>query len=484
MLRLLCYCDVHIFDESSCRRAAQSLKKTAAIHKPDVIIGLGDLFDSIAHCREFGPDFRDAMRAFHDRCLFVYGNHDGGNVKGGGAGGWEAFNEIFGHAQRVEEVGGRRLIMLADQQRDSGWESFAVDQIARESILLSHSPFQQSELDKFAAKGASLALNGHAHVSRRLQSRDGTCQQITLSPMPFAGMLQEPAGCALIDLSEEGIDFRWNAIALPRMPGNNLVFDDGVWPAAIEVEGHFPGEPNKPRHMPPLVDGNREWLGGAQRLQLRVDGVLKWDRSYGRSFVDNCESKLVRHGGREYLLVSGTWVRRAPGGVFESLVVVDPDTGEERYRVEVIGLSQPPTVVDGVIYIVGQWREAIAIELATGHELWRHRSQVETEETKGLSWYDGRLGGGWSICPAAVGKHVWTVNARGDLFGYDKASGEERFVHPAAIPLNKEPRCPYAVTLACAPHGHTSELDEQGHRLFGFNGVKVNDETGHLVNAT
>jgi outer membrane protein assembly factor BamB len=209
--------------------------------------------------------------------------------------------------------------------------------------------------------------------------------------------------------------------------------------------------------VPPLRDGEREWLGGAQRLQYRKAGRLVWDQSYGTGLVDACPPTLQSHGGVEHLLVAGTWLRGvgAEQGQFTSLVAVDPETGEEQFRVPVAGVSAPPTVTDGVAYVVGQWREVIAVELATGRELWRERSQTETA---GLSYHDAQVGGGWSVCPAAVGRHVWTVNARGDLFGYDRHTGEARWVHAAAVPLNNRPVCPYAPTRLRSFRLHSGAL--------------------------
>ncbi len=196
-----------------------------------------------------------------------------------------------------------------------------------------------------------------------------------------------------------------------------------------------------------------------------------------------CPPVHVHHGERSFLIIGGTWVP-APSGTFASVIVVDPFTGDEFYRVPVIGVSQSPTVVDGVMYIVGQWREIIAVDVATGRELWRRRSQVETPATADLSWHDCRTGGGWSVCAPAVAKHVWTVNARGDLFGYDRHSGHERFVYPMAVPLNAAPTCPFANRLACAPKAFLIAEQTHGGVVFSVNGQRINDSTGELLTAS
>jgi len=479
-MKILVFADAHIFDDGTLDDTLAFLRAAVEAHEPDAVVCLGDLFDSEAACRSLGPRFRDAGRALHRRWLFVYGNHDGGTTGGRMIGGWRAFCDVFGQAQAVHDIGGLRFICLGDQQPRTKWRDFALRHAGSGAVVCAHAPLGQALLDDLAARGVRLVLTGHKHVHHRQPSTDGALRQWTLPPARFNGFGLSAAGCALVDV-ETGA-YRWVRNGLPLLRTNPATFDVGApLPSPHDAAGHFPGEPDAWLGNAPLRDGEREWIGGPNRLQFRDNGRLVWEWRYARQNDHYCTPGLVRHGGRAYLLLGGHWHKRTPESDYESLVVADAATGEECYRVRVIGISQPPTAADGVIYVVGQWREIVAVELATGRELWRRRSQVETPATDGLSWRDGRVGGGWSACPAAVGKHVWVVNARGDLFGYDRATGAERFVHPAAIPLNRSRPCTYAPRLACAPAGYETEATPGGSLVFRFNGRGVEDATGTLL---
>ena len=176
--------------------------------------------------------------------------------------------------------------------------------------------------------------------------------------------------------------------------------------------------------------------------------------------------------------MGATWLGIDKGlGVkgLESLLVAEAKSGEELYRLPVVGVSAPPTIVDGILYVVGQWREIIAADLMTGEVLWKRRSQTDSDS---LSWYDNRIGGGWSVCPAAVGKHVWTVNSRGDLWGYDRSTGEPVFIYPGAIALNSRPSCTYAPCLGFSSREYHTAITASGDRIFTFNDCRVNDTSG------
>ena len=64
----------------------------------------------------------------------------------------------------VRDQDGRRLIALADQQPDSNWRQFALDNAAAEAAVVSHGPLGQEMLDRLAARGVRLVVNGHMHV--------------------------------------------------------------------------------------------------------------------------------------------------------------------------------------------------------------------------------------------------------------------------------------------------------------------------------
>lgn len=478
-MRVLSAADMHISDELSYSVALECFERVIAEYRPELLLCLGDLFDNRNLLLKFGGDFYAKLRRLHDRWLFVFGNHDGSDTsKGRNERGNGAFSEVFGPAQSVQEFGGRRFITLANAQHDSGWESFADEHVRPKSVLLAHEPLNAEAIERIGVRGAQLILAGHRHAFSTSHSADGSCEQRVQPPFLFGGRTGDPAGFNVIDFDADGYTCQWVTQTLPCMPSNARVVNGGWQPpyrqsGEVQLASWCAYEPCR--------YGTYQWFGGPGKLECYRDGVLQWGRSYGRSGGDTCPPKLVEYRGKHYAILGGTWVTTSAAGAFASVIVVDPFTGDEHYRVPVIGVSCHPTVMDGVMYIVGQWREIIAVELETGRELWRQRSQVETEKTKQLSWHDCQTGGGWSVCAAAVARHVWTVNARGDLFGYERETGRELFVYPMSVPLNQVPNCPFANRLACAPGEFTATTDSEGNVVFAVNGLRVHDVTGALL---
>lgn len=480
--RLLCYADLHIFDRSGLELALAGLRQAVRAHRPDAVVCLGDIFSHQEVLEEFGPAFRAGAESLHPRCIFLAGNHDGSRTdKGRNELGWDCFCSIFGPVQQVHVLNGLRLLAIGDCFAESGWPAFLEREARPGDILLRHTPAEGDELERLAGRGMRLVLAGHRHALRRAWSRDGRCQQITHAPFLFGGRSGDPAGCSIIDLIDNEVVFRWSAQAMPAMPGNHRIA-----PAPVPAHLTLPASAGLGNaatgwaESAPLVIDGRSWVGGIGRLQHRVGSDLRWERRYAASYQDVCSPALFTHSGREHLVVGGTWVGATSGSGFASVLVADPTTGEERYRIPIVGVTAAPACADGILYLVGQWREIVAVELATGRELWRNRSETAATAT-GMSWLDGRTGGGWSVCQAAIGRHVWTVNARGDLFAYDLRSGREAFVHPLAIPLNAQPCCPFANRLACIAEGFDRLIDVSGRSIFAVNGQGVVDETGELI---
>ena len=470
---------MHISDEESLRYALTALKTAITRQQPDVAISLGDVFNQQSLLETYGAEFCRALLAMHRQWVFVYGNHDGSSTsKGHGDLGWDAFQKVFGPAQTVYQFGAQKIVTLGDQQPDSGWLEYGLSKTEPGTILLSHGPLPQAALDALESKGARFIFSGNDHRFIRKRGVQGRCEQRIQAPFLFAGRTGDVAGYAVVDLSADRLDYRWEMQPLPLMPGNHRVVPGPKWQMPFSKDDTHP---DAWFEGAPCRVGPHEWVGGPARLLYRRDGRLQWEKSYGRSSMSTCAPSFARHNGVDYLIIAGTWVSQPPSREFASLMVVDPYTGSEHYRVKVIGVSNPPTIVDGIMYIAGQWREIIAVDLASGRELWRRRSQVETPATAGLSWYDGHTGGGWTTCQPAVGQHVWTVNARGDLFGYDPVDGRECFVHPAAVPLNETPCCPYANRQACVPEGFKRHAGKDGQIIFEVNGQRVNDTTGQLL---
>ncbi len=478
-MRVICLADLHIVDEDSLCQVLAYVQQLVEEHRPDVIAVLGDLFENGTCCREFGSRLQEGTRDMPGEWIWVFGNHDTYRSAGEGAG-WDVFTGIFGSAQGVREKGGVRLVSLGDCEPTSGWEEFALQEAGPRTLFLSHMPLGQERLEALAARGSGLAVSGHIHVLHRQQA-DGLTQY-SLPPLRFGGFDQSTGGYALIETDGEKTAFKWCSLRAPLLASHS-----GRQAASAPTElgpdagRHLPGEPDAWQHMRSLIRREREWTGGPGRLQFRRNGQLVWDRRYAPGQIDSVAPELVEHRGREYLLISGTWNRIKGVAGYYSFWAVDPESGEALYHVETIGMSTQPTVRDGVAYIVSHWREMIAVELETGRELWRQRSQVETEETRDLSWYDGKMGAGWSACPPAVGRNVWAANSRGDLFGYDRETGRELFAYPGVLPCGTLLDTTFSPTAGLAACGFTEETGTGGEKVFGWGGVGVDDTTGRLM---
>jgi len=101
----------------------------------------------------------------------------------------------------------------------------------------------------------------------------------------------------------------------------------------------------------------------------------------------------------------------------------ESDARSRRGRVE-HGQEATPIVVDGVLYVSGPWGTAIAVEAATGRQLWRYDPEVDGSYgrraccdvvSRGLSVWGGRVYvatlDGWLVAlDAATGKEVWKAD--------------------------------------------------------------------------
>ena len=477
-LRLGCAADIHIHNDATLREAVTLLGKFIDDYRPDLMICLGDSFDDNGFFRKYGNEFKRQCRELHPHWVFCYGNHDGE----GSDDGYDSYLRTFPSAQQQIEFKGRRIVSFADMYAPAGGREFALENTIPGAIVCCHANQPQEYIEQLAAKGAILVLTGHKHYFHVQRCGNGKCEQLTIPPFRFGGMNGEAAGCAIIDVDKNSSAFYWIRNCLSAFPGNQRIWSDQAdredFLTPLLPDSHFSGDPDRWLLFPPLENGNRKWEGGPSWLRAYENGELRWEKSYGRTWVDNCPLILHRYQEREYLIMGTTWLKSAECSGpkdLNSLLVVDAVTGTELYRLPIVGMSVPPTIVDGVIYAAGQWREIMAVDLPTGKVLWRQRSQPEPDA---FSWYDNRTGGGWSVCPAAVGKHVWTVNSRGDLFGYRRQTGDPAFIYPGIIPLNDVPSCPYAPHLGFCSREYGREKTADGDMIFTFNGCSVNDTTG------
>lgn len=479
VLKLGCFADVHIYDDESLKQTVARLANIIKKYAPDLLICLGDSFDNAELCRKYGQHFYDKCLALHPRWLFCYGNHDGEGFEDG----YLRYNKIFGTAQDIIDIKGHRVLSFADMHNAREAKAFSLHNTAPGDIVCCHGSQPQEHIEKLSKKGARLILSGHKHFYHIQRSAHAGCEQITIPPFNFGGMNGEAAGAAIITLDNTRLDFQWVENHLSPFPMNKKIHQDNAGPFSEYAysDAHFDGTPDKWLICPPVRKGQWEWRGGPSYMECRNGAELMWAKSYGSSWVDNCPSTLLEYNDRNFLIMGTTWLGREKGlGVkgLASLLVADAVTGEELYKLPIVGVSTPPTVADGIMYVVGQWREIMAAELTSGKILWRQRSQTVPDN---MSWYDNHVGGGWSVCPAAVGKHVWTVNARGDLFGYNRMTGSLVFTYPQAIPLNSRPSCTYAPHLGFCSRKYDTEKTPSGDIIFIFNGTRVNDTSGNLL---
>src|SRR5438477_6203214 len=116
-LRVLSAADLHIFDAESCQIALDCFERSIQKYHPDVIVCLGDLFDTRAFLAQFGPEFHRRSRLLHREWLFVFGNHDGSSTtQGRNEEGWRTFCDVFGPAQYWREIAGHRFVSLGETQ--------------------------------------------------------------------------------------------------------------------------------------------------------------------------------------------------------------------------------------------------------------------------------------------------------------------------------------------------------------------------------
>lgn len=479
-MRFITFADTHIYDTESAEHVVSLLKNAIEKHHPDLIIGLGDTFNNQETCTQYAPLLNDMLHNLSIHSLLIYGNHDGGTSRGKKLDGWKTFTATFGDPQRTETINGQKFIMLGDMQENSDWEKFALDNTQPGSIILSHAPLKQNLIDQLANLGAIALFSGHTHRSHIQHSTNKDAIQYTLPPLTFGGACYDQPSYGIADTDKHHIKFHLEPCKIPHTTYNTNIYQNATPPSPQPPQdSHFQNNPDDWITTYPLKVDKREWLGDGQHLQYRIDNTIVWDKSYGRGMRGCFTSQLIKENDTEFLIIGGTWLVAKESAKFESIIVINPDTGAEYYRAEVVGVSCAPAYKDGIIYIVGQWREIIAVELASGKELWRQRSQIKNEQSKKLSWKDSQIGGGWSTTPAIVENHVWTINARGDLFGYDPKTGKEKFTYPAAIPLNKNRVAPYASTLSCVPSRWEKEtIDNKTY--FTINGIRIDDTSGKI----
>jgi predicted phosphodiesterase len=465
--------DIHIYNEKSLNETINYLKIHIAQTKPDIIVCLGDIFDKITTCIRYAETFKNECYKVFPTWIFLYGNHDGEYPSNNEVKGWHHFLKIFPDAQARVTIQGQGFISVADLEEESNHQDFLLNNVKQNDIILSHGPFSQRLLNLLEEKGAALALNGHTHVFHIQTGEFKKLRQYAMPCFRIGGMNNEPACMSFVYFENKKIKVICQETPLPRFNkpyhGKLRQFDYPENPA----EG-FIDQPSNWVFHPPLKKGNFSWKGGYGRLQHFENNSLVWDKSYGHPHFDSTPLFPFTHNNTEYLVVAGTWGKSEAGGDFNSAVIIDAYSGNVHLYLPLVGLTAEPILKDGHLYIVGQWHEVMAIDLTAMKIIWENTAFVSHPT---LEWRDNRTGGGWGINKPLVGEHVWAVNLRGDLIGYDKKSGRRKFIHHEYI---QEPSSiAYSPILGCG--SIQSKIIDHEKGIMQFADKLICDLTGEKI---
>lgn len=417
--------DIHIYNEKSLNETIQYLKIHIAKTKPDVIVCLGDIFDRITTCIKLAETFKNECYQVFPKWIFLYGNHDGEYPTNNEEEGWSHFLKIFPEAQARVIINGQGFISVADLEEHSNYHEYLLQNTQANDIVLSHGPFSQNLLDQLEAKGAVLALNGHTHVFHIQEGKQKKLRQYSMPCFRIGGMNNEPACMSFVSVENNKIKIVCQETPLPNFENSN----QGLLRKFDYPENPTDGFKDSPGHWlfhPPLRSGKFSWKGGYGRLQHFENDTLIWDKRYGSPHFDSTPLFKFTYQQKDYLVVPGTWGKVNPKASFESAVIIEAYSGEPLLYLPVVGLTAEPVVHEEYLYIMGQWHEVMAVQLSSMKILWENTAHVSHPQ---YLWRDNRDGGGWGINKPIVRDHVWAVNIRGDLIGYDKISGKRKFIH-------------------------------------------------------
>lgn len=417
--------DIHIYNEKSLYETIHYLKLHTAQTKPDLIVCLGDIFDKITTCIQYADTFKNECYKVFPNWIFLYGNHDGEYPANNETAGWQHFLTVFPQAQARVTFQNQSFISVADLEEESDYQEFLLSNIQPKDIVLSHGPFSQRLLDLLESKGALLALNGHTHVFHIQEGQQKKLRQYAMPCFRIGGMNNEPACMSFVSIQESKIKIICQETPLPRFDTSHREsFKTFAYPEN-PTEG-FADAPHNWQFHPPFQKGKYAWKGGYTRLQHYENENLIWDKSFGESHFDSTPLFFFSINNKDFLVVPGTWGKSNPENDFNSAVIIEAYTGIVQLYLPIVGLTAEPILNDGILYIVGQWHEVLAIDLLAMKIIWENTAFVSHPH---YEWRDNRNGGGWNINKPLVVRHVWTVNLRGDLIGFDKITGQRRFVH-------------------------------------------------------
>lgn len=464
--------DIHIFNDTSLQEVMKYIKIHLANKKPDLMICLGDIFDKVTTCIAYAQQFKDECYKVFPDWIFIYGNHDGEYPTKGEVKGWQHFLKVFPEAQARHSYHGQNFISVGDLDETSDYHRYLVNNAKENDIVLSHGPFSQNLLNILEEKGVKLALNGHTHVFQIQTGKLKILKQYSMPCLRIGGMNNEPACLSYVAIKDKDIKITCQKTPLPKLnEPQNGPLESFDYP--VNASDGFQDEPHHWLFHPPLVKDNHRWKGGYSRLQYFKNNKLMWDKSYGHCHFNSTPLYLFTHQNKDYLVVSGTWGKNETCQDFESAVIVDAYTGEVKLYLPVVGLTSEPFIQNNLMAVMGQWHEVIVIDLNAMNILWQNTAHVNHPVHE---WRDNRNGGGWGINAPIIGTHVWAVNLRGDVIGYDKLTGTRKFIHLEFVKVYKP--IAYSQILGC---GHIKPKFSEHKDVIVFENQKIHDVTGEKV---
>ena len=466
--------DLHIYDEKSFNETIFYLKAHLSQTRPDVMVCLGDVFDCISTFIKHGQRFKEACYENFPEWIFIYGNHDGQYALNNEVEGWHHFQTVFPQAQARITFQGQSFISVGDLEKESNYQEFLLRNAQPRDIVLSHGPFSQSLLDQLEMKGITLALHGHVHVFHIQEGALKKLKQYSMICFRFGGRNNEPPCMSYISIKNQVVNITCQETSLPRFqkpyeePLKQFDYPENT------TKGTEDGLDSWAFH-PALTVGGFKWKGGYGRLQHFENATLKWEKSFGQHLFNSTPLLKFTHEKADFLVVAGTWGKsgRLKNG-FDSAVIIEAYTGEVKLYLPVVGVTATPVIQDGHLYIVGQWHEVVVVDLSEMKILWENTAKVSHPI---FEWRDNRIGGGWCTNKPLVGKHVWVVNLRGDLIGFDKKTGQRKFVHTAFIQTPSA--VAYSQIFACGKI--ESEIFDEQKGLMRFSDKIICDLTGQKV---
>jgi outer membrane protein assembly factor BamB len=168
----------------------------------------------------------------------------------------------------------------------------------------------------------------------------------------------------------------------------------------------------------------------------KLGGLVAWDRASGR--------ELWRREGEEIVainaspLIAGDTVYVATGA--DDVLALDLATGETRWQVRLdpAGFAWgnatvgTPALARGVLVVPTLYRELVALDAASGVELWRRAAMPGPLRT---THYRGAGEAAFEASPVLTGGIVWAADTSGELVARDLRTGDTLWRTELGVPV-------------------------------------------------